>query len=340
MKKNFPKTLYKLTFHRLDSGLRWVHFVSSPWVSENGALIEAYVVFSHATRRINNLELTSIDGTEIRATVNPVDELPEELEKFNELPAGFKNFLRVSFEVAEPEIVVGKIVEGGHDKSLFTLVPKIAYPEFLFDITQHAESAFENISFENFVETGTLFGHTAVHASRMFERVFTIELDKELHSNACRMSNQFPNIEFIHGDSGLEIKRLVGSLRGATVFFLDAHWSGDSSVDWKSSRFSGFPSDTAHLGTKDQSNPTSAEQVPLDKELTAIIDDFPDHAILIIDDWQSIGRKDYAFVGEDWTHLSHDFLLDQFASCPRVIFHYPYDEKHYVVGLDVIRQSQ
>ena len=327
-------TLHKFVFNRIDSNLRWVHLVTPPWIGDEGATIEAYVVFSDATRRLEDLVLVSPSGQQLTKLVEPVSVLPDALAKFNDLPEKFKDFFKVSFTLDRPEIVVGQATVANETVSLFTLVPTIIYPGFLSDILKHGTASYDGVTFNNFVETGTLFAHTAIHASHLFERVYSIELDKQLHAKASRLTTQFPNIRFINGDSGVEVGNVIDQLNGATVFFLDAHWSGDETVDWSSSKFSGFPSNTSHLGEVGSSAPTSSEQVPLDKELDEIFGKFAHEALIIIDDWQSIGRKDYAFVGEDWSHLSHGSLLEQFNESRRVKFHYPFDDKHYVVGLN------
>lgn len=328
------RTFYKLSFNRVDRNLRWVHFVSAPWINESGAEITLYVVFADSARKIDELSLCSTDGIELDIKTEKITNLPVELDKFNQLPEAFKNFYKVTFSLSEPTIVIGKGQIKSETVPLFTLMPKIEYPDFLFNIVSQAELHFPHTMFSTLVETGTLYGHTAIHASRLFDKVFTIELDNQLHTSALNINERVKNIEFIHGDSGEEVDRLVDRLAGPAVFFLDAHWSGDNTVDWSASKFQGFPTETSHLGQSSKKLPGSTEQVPLDKEINAILDRFSHQALIIIDDWQSVGNKDYAFAGEDWTHLSKQKLIDQFKSHYRTKFHYAYDEKHYVVGLD------
>lgn len=72
------------------------------------------------------------------------------------------------------------------------------------------------------VETGTCLGYTTLWLSRNFEKVYTIELNKEYVEIARAKFLQYPNITSIHGNSG----DVLGSLKltDRTLFFLDAHW--------------------------------------------------------------------------------------------------------------------
>ena len=333
MEDNRVDTYFKMAFNRVDKNLRWVHFDSAPWIDKNGEKFEIYVIFADGNRTLSEFVLTTAEGVRIELVAEKVDTLSRPLAQFNDLPEDFKNFFKVSFELDGPGIVIGNGNIDGELVPLFSLVPKLEYPGFLFDIVTHTAVSFPNVDFNCLVETGTLYGHTAIHASRLFESVYTIELDEKLHRNAERLNSKYPNVKFIHGDSGVEVDRLVESLKTPTVFFLDAHWSGDSSVDWEGSLFTGFPTETSHLGDIGSPTPTSAEQVPLDREINSILEKFPHEALIIVDDWQSIGSKDYAFAGEDWTHLSKSTLIEQFNNCSRTRFQYPYDDKHYVIGL-------
>lgn len=333
MADNRINTYFKMAFKRVDKNLRWVHFESAPWVNQSGATFVIYVVFADGNRSLNQFSLTTAEGTEIEAAVEKVGTLEKPLTQFNDLPDSFKDFFKVTFTLAKPELVIGGGEIGGESVPLFSLVPTIEYPGFLFDIVAQMAVALPDVAFKYLVETGTLYGHTAIHASRLFDKVYTVELDEKLHKNAEKLKARFPNVEFVRGDSGVEVGKLVDKLDSPAVFFLDAHWSGDNTVDWDGSQFGGFPTETSHLGESGTPEPSSAEQVPLDKEINSILNSFPHEALIIIDDWQSIGSKDYAFVGEDWTHLSKSQLIEQFKQCSRTLFQYPYDDKHYVVAI-------
>ncbi|MHC4616155.1 MAG: methyltransferase domain-containing protein [Planctomycetota bacterium] len=77
-----------------------------------------------------------------------------------------------------------------------------------------------------FVETGTYKGGTACWASRIFDRVITIEASEPLYKEVAGKYGHTKNVEFIHGDSREELWRVVTALDGPGIFWLDAHWSG------------------------------------------------------------------------------------------------------------------
>lgn len=174
-------------------------------------------------------------------------------------------------------------------------------------LREHMTGPYADIS--TIVETGTCRGVGTQQMAEHFERVYTIELDPALHAETqARLREEgLDNITFIQGNSATELDRLVRSLDEPAVFFLDAHWSGDESVDWESSRWKGYGMDTAHAGSSGQ--PDSHEQVPLAEEFDAIARHFPHRAIIYVDDmdkfnWLGRGKKDGCFRGEDWSHLT------------------------------------
>jgi hypothetical protein len=182
------------------------------------------------------------------------------------------------------------------------------------------------------VETGTYKGTSALRLAEHFERVFTIEIDETLHQKA---SNRFANkdkqnIVALHGDSRDILPSLVPELcigdkvHDKVIFWLDAHWSGDESVDWENSKWKGYGSNTGFSGKEKGDNavaiPSSRQQVPLEEEIMCIYDAFQNECLIYIDDFDKIdpetkiGRKDEKFVGEDWSHLNFNKILDQIDS--------------------------
>src|ERR1700748_3177229 len=94
-----------------------------------------------------------------------------------------------------------------------------------FSIPQSLVKAFtENLKMPNFVETGTYKGDSAIWAASHFNHVYTIEITPELNKYAAGRSDAKPNIEFILGDSSVELPKLVHRLNGPTLFWLDGHW--------------------------------------------------------------------------------------------------------------------
>jgi hypothetical protein len=155
------------------------------------------------------------------------------------------------------------------------------------------------------VETGTYKGEgTAVMASH-YPLVYTIELNNELYQRAqCRFRDK-SHVHCLLGDSKQVFRSLLPTLPPNMVFFLDAHWSGDRTVNWSRGDFKSSV-ETSHTG---RGTPSSREQVPLQEELQLLHDLYPHAALIYIDDMDKFdnrgqGRKNYRFKGEDWSHLS------------------------------------
>jgi hypothetical protein len=163
------------------------------------------------------------------------------------------------------------------------------------------------------IETGTCRGNGARALSKKFKKVITIELSETLLKQAKeKLSLEgLTNIQFIHGNSSIELSKLLPlHLENDSIFFfLDAHWSGDSSVDWENSAWKGYGLNTAHLG-KGGARPTPSEQCPLLEELRAIRKYCLGPAIILIDDMRNISKETKpAFIGENWSHLSREALI-------------------------------
>jgi hypothetical protein len=162
---------------------------------------------------------------------------------------------------------------------------------------------------DTIVETGTFKGTGTRVMAKNFSHVITIELDEELHKSTSKQIRDegIENVEFIFGDSATQIKNVVSKLNKPAAFFLDAHWSGDESVDWNASRWKGYQTNTAHTGIGE--SPSSTEQLPLDREIKAIAEDFNYAGIIYIDDTLKFGKdgrglKNRSFKGEDWSHFN------------------------------------
>lgn len=166
------------------------------------------------------------------------------------------------------------------------------------------------------VETGTFIGLTARQLAMYFKEVHTIELDKGLYLQSLEMlATGAPNVSSYLGDSSFILSsELIDKLNHKdekVLFFLDAHWSGDDTVDWENSKWKGVQSwargkNTAHRGNT--TKPTAEEQNPLEEEIMNIYNMFNNECIIVIDDWENIGSdgigfKDKEFIGEDWSNI-------------------------------------
>jgi hypothetical protein len=75
------------------------------------------------------------------------------------------------------------------------------------------------------VETGTFYGDM-VHAMKSrFDRIYSIELSPELWREAASGFARYRHIEIIHGDSTIELEKLVKEIERPAMFWLDGHYS-------------------------------------------------------------------------------------------------------------------
>ncbi len=132
----------------------------------------------------------------------------------------------------------------------------------------------KNYGLKILVETGTLYGDMVEAMKKVFDRIYSIELDKGLYEEARKRFNGEKHIELICGDSGVEIINLMNKIDEPALFWLDAHFSGGITAK----------------GEND---------TPIYKELSTILN-APDRGhVMIIDDARSFGSDpDYPNMDE------------------------------------------
>jgi hypothetical protein len=184
-----------------------------------------------------------------------------------------------------------------------------------------------------YIETGSLHGEGVERALPYFDLIYTIELDSKLHEAVSKKFASDSKVHCLQGDSKEVLKELLPNLPvdSAAIFFLDAHWSGDASVDWDSSLWKGRVQ-SAYVGDI----ATSENQVPLKEELEAIVSLYQGPAIIYIDDMDKFddkgqGMKNFKFIGEDWTHLTIDILKATVK--PRLKTWTPVDDEQVLIEL-------
>ncbi len=117
-----------------------------------------------------------------------------------------------------------------------------------------------------FVETGTCLGDM-VHAVRdCFGAIHTIELSPLYAARSRTRLGWMPHLTIYEGDSGEVLPSILGKLRVRSLFWLDAHYSGELTA-------------------------TGAEHTPIGKELAAVAG--RDDCILIDDAREFIGDNGY-----------------------------------------------
>jgi predicted O-methyltransferase YrrM len=124
------------------------------------------------------------------------------------------------------------------------------------------------------VETGTYYGDMVEAMKDSFDRLYSIELSKELYEKARRRFKGVEHIELIHGDSAIELRQTINRINQSALFWLDGHYSAG---------------DTAR-GDK---------ETPIYEELDHILN-APDRGhVIIIDDARCFGRDPaYPSLGE------------------------------------------
>lgn len=80
------------------------------------------------------------------------------------------------------------------------------------------------------VETGTYKGDMVAAQIRNFDRIYSIELSKELADKAVRRFAAYPQVTIMQGDSGKVLHEIVPRLDGPALFWLDGHYFGGLSV--------------------------------------------------------------------------------------------------------------
>ena len=75
------------------------------------------------------------------------------------------------------------------------------------------------------VETGTYFGDMVEVMKADFDRIYSVELSRELHEKAMMRFKGIDHIKLIHGDSSIELERIMAKINQPTLFWLDGHYS-------------------------------------------------------------------------------------------------------------------
>jgi hypothetical protein len=75
------------------------------------------------------------------------------------------------------------------------------------------------------LETGTYLGSMVDASKDDFEKIFSIELDKNLFIKAKKKFRQHKNIQILNGDSSKVLKKILINVNKPCLFWLDAHYS-------------------------------------------------------------------------------------------------------------------
>ena len=152
--------------------------------------------------------------------------------------------------------------------------------------------------YTNFVETGTFHGQTIMKMEPLFDTLHTIEIKPEFYNN---VKNKYTGtkIHFHLGDSSKELKNVMNTMKGRSIFFLDGHWSEGNTG----------------RGDKD---------CPLIEEVAQINVLHKDEAILIVDDVRLFGRGP-TFKNEvcNWEDINTQGILNQLSGRIKEYYYLP-----------------
>jgi hypothetical protein len=112
----------------------------------------------------------------------------------------------------EPEFVTWK----HHDGIPITQLSAPYKRDLLIDYAQKNDLRI-------FVETGTCGGETIQHLLPHFDHLYSIELDPVMFERGFDRFFDNPEVHLIHGDSAIELPKLLPLINEPALFWLDAH---------------------------------------------------------------------------------------------------------------------
>ena len=138
---------------------------------------------------------------------------------------------------------------------------------------------------EIYIETGTRTGTNLLKAAMFpFRAIESIELNDYYFSLAVENCKGDPRINLVHGDSAIELPKILKKYDEPVMVFLDAHYYDDPNLT--KSRF------------------------PLWDELAALKErDYED--LIVVDDIRVFGTERYD-LGTDWINVTYENLISFF----------------------------
>ena len=145
--------------------------------------------------------------------------------------------------------------------------------------------AAHSVNYSVLIETGTYFGEMVRAQIDNFDLIYSIELSKDLATQAKKQFKDFKNVVIFEGDSPAILRAIVPLLTEPALFWLDAHYSGGV---------------TARGDTP----------CPLLEELDAILESPLEHGILIDDARQFGVNEGFPTLGEIYDKMGNFTVIN------------------------------
>lgn len=119
------------------------------------------------------------------------------------------------------------------------------------------------------IETGTFLGDMVFAVKHLFDEIISIELDNRLYARAKERFRHYPHISILQGDSGELLPRVLANINERSLFWLDAHYSGEMTA-------------------------RGDRETPIEAELRHILSNHSTESTILIDDARLFtGERDY-----------------------------------------------
>ncbi|MBT4485768.1 MAG: hypothetical protein HOC71_19030 [Candidatus Latescibacteria bacterium] len=94
-------------------------------------------------------------------------------------------------------------------------------------VKQHVVCAYaRRFSCDTIVETGTYLGEMVYSVKDVFDRLYSIEIDRTLARKAQKRFSKYDRITILQGDSGEVLREILAEITTPCLFWLDSHYSG------------------------------------------------------------------------------------------------------------------
>jgi len=131
----------------------------------------------------------------------------------------------------------------------------------------------KNFDIKILVETGTYLGDMIEAQRDHFEKIYSVELSKNLFQRAVKRFKSYSHISILNGDSGIVLNKLLPGIDTPALFWLDGHYSEGITAK-------------------------GAKECPVSEELEGIFKSDLPHIILIDDARLFNGTHDYPTLDE------------------------------------------